>query len=67
MRIEKVDTRQEFEAALVRAFELDPYVLVEEYVAGEEITVAWKKLLAGTTPDVLLQQGDFVIVKESFF
>ena len=27
----------------------------------------WKKLLAGRTPDITLHQGDFVIVKESFF
>ncbi|MFQ5525871.1 MAG: polysaccharide biosynthesis/export family protein [Thermoanaerobaculia bacterium] len=42
-------------------------ILVRRTETGEEITVSWKKLLAGRTADVVLYPGDFVIVKESFF
>lgn len=34
---------------------------------GPEITVDYKRLLAGKEPDVLLAEGDVVVVKESFF
>ena len=42
-------------------------ILVRRADTGEETSVPWKKLLAGRTPDVQLFEGDFVIVKESFF
>lgn len=42
-------------------------ILVRRGETGEEISVSWKKLLSGKTPDVPLFAGDFVIVKESFF
>lgn len=42
-------------------------ILVRRSETGEEIVVSWKRLLAGTAPDVPLYEGDFVIVKESFF
>ena len=42
-------------------------ILVRRSETNEEIVVSWKKLLAGTAPDVPLFEGDFVIVKESFF
>ena len=32
-----------------------------------EITVDYKKILAGKEPDVDLRQGDVIVVKESFF
>ncbi|HEY7213183.1 MAG TPA: polysaccharide biosynthesis/export family protein [Thermoanaerobaculia bacterium] len=35
--------------------------------APAEITVDFKKILAGKEPDVELRQGDVVVVKESFF
>lgn len=35
--------------------------------AGEEITVDYKKIVAGKEPDVELKQGDVIVVKESFF
>jgi polysaccharide biosynthesis/export protein len=33
----------------------------------QEITVDYKKILAGKEPDVELKQGDVIVVKESFF
>lgn len=39
-------------------------------VAGgerQELTAHWKRILAGSDPDVELQDGDIVVVKESFF
>ena len=33
----------------------------------QEITVDYKKILAGKEPDIELKQGDVIIVKESFF
>lgn len=35
--------------------------------AAREVTVDYKKILAGKEPDVELRQGDVVVVKESFF
>jgi polysaccharide export outer membrane protein len=35
--------------------------------AQQEITVDYKKILAGKEPDVELRQGDVIFVKESFF
>ncbi|HXO21463.1 MAG TPA: polysaccharide biosynthesis/export family protein [Thermoanaerobaculia bacterium] len=34
---------------------------------GQEITVEYKRILAGKDPDVELKEGDVVVVKESFF
>lgn len=34
---------------------------------GQEITVDYKKVVAGKAPDVELKQGDVIVVKESFF
>lgn len=34
---------------------------------GQEITVDYKKVVAGKMPDVELKQGDVIVVKESFF
>ena len=34
---------------------------------GQEITVDYKKIVAGKAPDVELKQGDVIVVKESFF
>ncbi|HSG38903.1 MAG TPA: polysaccharide biosynthesis/export family protein [Thermoanaerobaculia bacterium] len=34
---------------------------------GQEITVDYKKIVAGKEPDVELKQGDVLVVKESFF
>ncbi len=42
-------------------------IVVRRPATGEEIVVSWKKLLANRTPDISLHEGDFVIVKESFF
>lgn len=42
-------------------------ILVRRGESGEELTVSWKKLLSGRSPDIPLFEGDFVIVKESFF
>jgi polysaccharide export outer membrane protein len=36
-------------------------------VPGEELVVDYKRLLAGTEPDPELEEGDVIIVKESFF
>jgi polysaccharide biosynthesis/export protein len=35
--------------------------------AASELTVDYKRILAGKDPDVELQQGDVIVVKESFF
>jgi protein involved in polysaccharide export with SLBB domain len=32
-----------------------------------ELTVDYKRILAGTAPDVELRPGDVIVVKESFF
>ncbi len=44
-------------------------VLVKRQGAGpgQEITVDYKKVVAGKMPDVELKQGDVIVVKESFF
>ena len=42
-------------------------VLVRRFDSGDELTVNYKKLLAGTRPDIELTDGDLIIVKESFF
>src|SRR5262245_55663147 len=44
-------------------------MLIKRAGAGEpaEITVDFKKILAGKEPDVELRQGDVIVVKESFF
>lgn len=34
---------------------------------GQEITVDYKRVVAGKQPDVELKQGDVIVVKESFF
>ena len=35
--------------------------------SGREMTVDYKKIVAGKEPDVELKQGDVIVVKESFF
>ncbi len=42
-------------------------VLVRRFESGAELRVNYKKLLAGSQPDVELSDGDLIIVKESFF
>lgn len=42
-------------------------LVVRSPESDEEIAVNYKKLLAGTQPDLELSDGDLVIVKESFF
>lgn len=42
-------------------------VVVRSRETGEEVKVSYKKLLAGSQPDIELSNGDLVIVKESFF
>lgn len=41
--------------------------VVRSRESGEEVKVNYKKLLAGSQPDIELSDGDLVIVKESFF
>ena len=42
-------------------------VIVRRFESGDELSVNYKKLLAGTRPDIELADGDLIIVKESFF
>jgi polysaccharide export outer membrane protein len=45
-------------------------ILIKRAAGGSgppEITVDYKKILAGKEPDVELRQGDVIVVKESFF
>jgi len=42
-------------------------VLVRRFESDAELRVNYKKLLAGSQPDVELSDGDLIIVKESFF
>jgi polysaccharide biosynthesis/export protein len=45
-------------------------ILIKRAAGGSgpsEITVDFKKILAGKEPDVELRQGDVIVVKESFF
>jgi polysaccharide export outer membrane protein len=63
-----------FLAAIARAGGLtdraSPKVVVRRRAPGggtEELTVLYKQVLAGGEPDLELQDGDIVVVKESFF
>jgi polysaccharide export outer membrane protein len=42
-------------------------VIVRRFEVGDELRVNYKKLLAGSQPDIELSDGDLIIVKESFF
>jgi len=42
-------------------------VVVRRFESGDELSVNYKKLLAGRRPDIELIDGDLIIVKESFF
>lgn len=42
-------------------------ITVRSPSSGQELKVSYKKLLAGSQPDIELSDGDLIIVKESFF